>query len=252
MRTPLVAGNWKMNMTRAPGLRLVEEMGRALAAVRGVEVAVCPPATLLEAVGRALEGTPFLLGAQTMHWEPHGAYTGEISGPMLVDLGCRLVILGHSERRLYFGETDEAVGRKAQAACAHRLIPIICVGERLDERETGKTDAIISVQVRASLRRLEGTAGGSLVIAYEPVWAIGTGQTATGEEANRIAGLIRGLVGALAGPSAADGARILYGGSVRPDNIREFVQQPEIDGALVGGASLDAQAFATIVRAAAR
>jgi triosephosphate isomerase len=240
-----------MNMTRAPGLRLVEEVARALASVRGVEVAVCPPATLLEAVGRALEGTPFLLGAQTMHWEPHGAYTGEISGPMLVDLGCRLVILGHSERRLYFGETDEAVGRKVQAAFAYHLIPIICVGERLDEREKGKTDAVISVQVRAALSRLEGNSG-NLVIAYEPVWAIGTGQTATGEEANRIAGLIRRLVGKLAGPSAADGARILYGGSVKPDNIREFVQQPEIDGALVGGASLDAQAFAAIVRVAAR
>lgn len=252
MRTPLVAGNWKMNMTRSPGLRLVEEMGRALADVRGVEVAVCPPATLLHAVGRALEGTPFLLGAQTMHWESHGAYTGEISGPMLVDLGCRLVILGHSERRLYFGETDEAVGRKVQAAFAHRLIPIVCVGERLDEREGGKTDTIISVQLRAALGRLEGTVGGSLVIAYEPVWAIGTGRTATGEEANRIAGRIRRLVGAVAGLSSADEARILYGGSVRPDNIREFVQQPEIDGALVGGASLDAQAFAAIVRAAAR
>jgi len=240
-----------MHMTRAPALRLVEGVARELAASRGVEVAICPPATLLQTVGRALAATPFLLGAQTMHWETQGAYTGEVSAPMLVDLGCRVVILGHSERRLYFGETDEAVGKKVHAALAHRLTPIICVGERLDERQAGNADAVITRQMRAALGGVAGEAARQLVIAYEPVWAIGTGQTATGEEANRVAGLIRRFVGALGDPSTAEMVRILYGGSVKPDNIREFLQQPEIDGALVGGASLDVQAFAAIVRAAA-
>ncbi len=237
-------------MTRAPALRLVEETARALATLRGVEVAICPPATLLEAVGRAVAGTSFLLGAQTMHWEPQGAYTGEISAPMLVDLGCRTVILGHSERRLYFGETDDAVGRKVQAALAHRLIPIICIGERLQEREEGTTDAVITRQARAALSGIAGDSVGNLVVAYEPVWAIGTGRTATGGEANRVAGLIRRLAETFGGPSAGEGVRILYGGSVKPDNIREFLRQSEIDGALVGGASLDPQAFAAIARAA--
>lgn len=249
MRTPFVAANWKMHMTRAPALRLVEGVARELAASRGVDVAICPPATLLETVGRALADTPFLLGAQTMHWETQGAYTGEVSAPMLVDLGCRVVILGHSERRLHFGETDEAVGKKVHAALAHHLTPIICVGERLDERQAGNADAVVTRQIRAALGGVAGEAARQSVIAYEPVWAIGTGQTATGEEANRVAGLIRRLVGVL-GASTAETIRILYGGSVKPDNIREFLQQPEIDGALVGGASLDVQAFAAIVRAA--
>jgi triosephosphate isomerase (TIM) len=250
VRIPLVAANWKMHMTRAPGLRLVDDLLRSLATVRGVEVALCPPATLLEAVGRAVAGTPFLLGAQTMHWEPEGAYTGEISAPMLVDLGCRVVIVGHSERRLYFGETDDGVARKVRAALAHHLLPIICVGERLEERQGGQTDAVIARQVGAALAGVAEEVVRTLVIAYEPVWAIGTGHTATGEEANRVAGLIRRLAASRGGPSAADGIRILYGGSVKPDNIREFVRRPEIDGALVGGASLDAPAFAAIVRAA--
>lgn len=250
MRTPFVVANWKMHMTRVPALRLVEEVARALATLRGVEVAICPPATLLEGVGRAIAGTPFLLGAQTMHWEPQGAYTGEISAPMLVDLGCRTVILGHSERRLYFGETDDAVGRKVRAALAHRLMPIICVGERLEEREAGNTDAVIGRQVRAALAGTAADSARDLVVAYEPVWAIGTGRTATGGEANRVAGLIRHLSGTLGGPPEGEGVRILYGGSVTPGNIREFLRQPEIDGALVGGASLDPQAFAAIARAA--
>jgi triosephosphate isomerase len=169
---------------------------------------------------------------------------------MLVDLGCRAVIVGHSERRMYFGETDDGVARKVRAALAHDLLPIVCVGERLEERQEGRTDAVISRQVGAALSGAAEDAVGNLVIAYEPVWAIGTGHTATGEEADRIAAMIRRLAGARGGPSAADGVRILYGGSVKPDNIREFLRQPEIDGALVGGASLDAQAFAAIARAA--
>jgi triosephosphate isomerase (TIM) len=192
------------------------------------------------------------LGGQTMHWEPKGAYTGEVSAPMLVDVGCRFVIVGHSERRLYFGETDEAVGRKVRTAIEHGLIPIACVGERLEERQAGRTDAVITSQVRAALQEAPGGALHRLVIAYEPVWAIGTGHTATGAEANRVAGLMRRTLAGLGSAAAASAVRILYGGSVKPDNIREFLEQSEIDGALVGGASLDAQAFAAIVRAAER
>jgi triosephosphate isomerase len=249
-RTPLVAANWKMHMTRGPAARLAEEVVRGLAGLDGVQVVLCPPATSLDVVGRVLAGTSVLLGAQTMHWEAQGAYTGEISAPMLVDAGCRAVILGHSERRQYFGETDDAVGRKVQAALAHRLVPIACVGERLAEREAGETDAVIARQVRAAASGVGAEAFPVLVVAYEPVWAIGTGRNATGQEANRVAGLVRRTLGAL--HAGAEGrVRILYGGSVKPDNVREFLEQPEIDGALVGGASLDAAAFVSIARAAA-
>jgi len=250
VRTPLVAGNWKMHMTRAPAVKLVAEVKAALRDLRGVEVVICPPATALAAVGQALADTPYQLGGQTMHWEPQGAYTGEVSAPMLVDVGCRVVLLGHSERRLYFGETDEAVGRKVRAAFAHGLVPVVCVGERLEERQAGNTDDVIARQIRAAVQGVAQQDFPRLVIAYEPVWAIGTGQTATGAEANRVAGLIRRLLAA-SSPAAAAEIRILYGGSVKPDNIREFLEQPEIDGALVGGASLDARAFSAIVRAAA-
>lgn len=239
-----------MHMERAPAIRLVEEITRALVDSRRAQVVICPPATALDAVGRVLRGTSFLLGAQTMHWEPRGAFTGEISAPMLVDVECRFVIIGHSERRIYFGETDEAVGRKVPAALAHHLTPIVCVGENLEQREAGETDTVLTRQVQAAVARLGREDFPRLVIAYEPVWAIGTGRTATGQEANRVTGLIRRLLGTLGGQAAADEVRILYGGSVKPDNIREFLRQPEIDGALVGGASLEAAAFAAIVRAA--
>jgi triosephosphate isomerase len=241
-----------MHMTIAPALRLIGDVKAALGAISGVEVVICPPATALSAAGHALVGTPLFLGGQTMHWEPQGAYTGEVSAPMLVDVGCRFVIVGHSERRLYFGETDEAVGRKVRAAIEHGLTPIVCVGERLEERQAGRTDVVIASQVRAALQEAPGGALHRLVIAYEPVWAIGTGHTATGAEANRVAGLIRRTLAGSGGAAAASAVRILYGGSVKPDNIREFLEQTEIDGALVGGASLDAQAFAAIVRAAER
>jgi triosephosphate isomerase len=241
-----------MHMTIAPALRLIGDVKAALGAISGVEVVICPPATALSAAGHALVGTPLFLGGQTMHWEPQGAYTGEVSAPMLVDVGCRFVIVGHSERRLYFGETDEAVGRKVRAAIEHGLTPIVCVGERLEERQAGRTDVVIASQVRAALQEAPGGALHRLVIAYEPVWAIGTGHTATGAEANRVAGLIRRTLAGSGSAAAASGVRILYGGSVKPDNIREFLEQTEIDGALVGGASLDVQAFAAIVRAAER
>jgi triosephosphate isomerase len=251
-RVPFVAANWKMHMTREPAERLAREVARALAEVRGVEVAICPPATALDAVGRALAGTPLLLGGQTMHDEPKGAFTGEISAPMLLDMGCRCVILGHSERRQYFGETDEMVARKVRAALASGLMPIVCVGERLAEREAGRADAVVGAQVEAVLGGVGERPEAPVVVAYEPVWAIGTGRTATGDEANRIAALIRRGVAANCGAALADSVRILYGGSVKPDNIAEFLGQPEVDGALVGGASLDAAQFAVIVRAAAR
>ena len=246
MRTPLIAANWKMHMTIAPAVRLIEEVKAALGARSGVEVVICPPATALSAAGHALAGTPFLLGGQTMHWEPKGAYTGEVSGPMLVDVGRRFVIVGHSERRLYFGETDDAVGRKVRAAIECGLTPIVCVGERLEERQAGRTDAVITSQVRAALQEVPAGALQRLVVAYEPVWAIGTGQTATGAEANRVAGVIRRT---LAGPGkdAAAAVRILYGGSCTADNIDVLMAQADVDGALVGGASLKADAFSRII-----
>ena len=250
-RAPFVAANWKMHMTRGPAERLAREMVRALAEIRGVDVAICPPATALDVVGRGLAGTPLMLGAQTMHEDDQGAFTGEISAAMLVDLGCRCVILGHSERRQWYGETDEALGRKVRSAIAHKLLPIICVGERLVEREAGQTDALVTMQVEAAVSGIGEHPHVSLVVAYEPVWAIGTGRTATGEEANRVASLIRWVVASRCGAAAGNAARVLYGGSVKPDNIHDFVGQSDIDGALVGGASLDANAFAGIVRAAA-
>ncbi|SRR5579875_1104858 len=246
-RIPFVAANWKMHLTREAGVRLARDVVAAVGEVEAPEVVLCPPATSLDAVGRALQGTPVQLGAQTMHWEPQGAYTGEISAPMLVDLGCRAVILGHSERRQYFGERDEDVGRKVRAARGHGLTPIVCVGEGRGERESGETDAVISRQLTAAIAMLAPDQLPALVVAYEPVWAIGTGLTATGEEAARVAALIRAQFGA----AAAGRVRVLYGGSVKPDNIGEFLEAPGIDGALVGGASLDAGAFSAIVRAAA-
>ncbi|MHB8731762.1 MAG: triose-phosphate isomerase [bacterium] len=250
-RVPFVAANWKMHMTRGPAEQLARDIVRAVAEVGGVEVAICPPATALDVVGRVLAGTPLLLGAQTMHEETHGAFTGEISPTMLLDVGCRCVILGHSERRQWYNETDEALARKVRAAISHRLMPIICVGEKLVEREAGQTDAIITEQVEVAVAGAGDQSDVPLVVAYEPVWAIGTGRTATGEEANRVAALIRWIVSSNCGAAAGGALRILYGGSVKPDNVREFFGQPEIDGALVGGASLDAGAFAAIVRAAA-
>jgi triosephosphate isomerase len=250
-RVPFVAGNWKMHMTRGPAERLAADVVRAVAEIRDVEVALCPPATALDVVGRALADTPLLLGAQTMHEAPQGPFTGEISAPMLLDAGCRCVILGHSERRQWCGETDGAVGRKVRTAVTHGLLPIICVGERLAEREGGQTDAVVTRQVEAAAGGAGEEPAVPLVFAYEPVWAIGTGRTATAEEAGRVAALIRWIVGSRCGAAAGREVRVLYGGSVKPDNIREFLRRPEIDGALVGGASLEAAAFAEIVRAAA-
>ena len=250
MRTSLVAGNWKMHKTVREALDLITGLKTHLAGIEGVDVVVCPPFTALAEVGRAIAGSPLELGAQDLHWEPRGAYTGEISAPMLWDLGCTYVIVGHSERRRGMGESDEAAQKKVAVAFANELIPILCVGASLDEREAGRTERIIQTQARIGTLDVPPEQAASLVVAYEPVWAIGTGHPATGAEAGRIAGLLRRWLGDWFGDRASE-IRILYGGSVTPETIGEFVAQSDVDGALVGGASLEAATFAGIVQAVA-
>lgn len=249
-RIPFVVGNWKMNTTVAEARALVSAITRS-ALPAGVEVVVCPPFTSLADMAKILEGSAVGLGAQDMFWEAAGAFTGEVSPVMLADLGCRYVIVGHSERRQHFGDTDESVARKARAAFAHHLTPIVCVGERLEERDARQTERVITRQVEAATAGLSAEQLAHVVIAYEPVWAIGTGRAATGLEANRVIGLIRTLL-ATHDSAASARTRILYGGSVTGDNVDEFSQQPEIDGALVGGASLDARKFLAIIGGYAR
>jgi triosephosphate isomerase len=248
MRTPLVAGNWKMHLRVREALDLVGALRQALDGLAGVEVVVCPPFTALADVGRALAGSTIGLGAQNVHWAPQGPFTGEIAAPMLRELGCTHVIVGHSERRHGLGETDAMVQRKVAAALAHGLVPILCVGETLAEREAGRTEDVLAAQLGAGVADVGAADAPRLVVAYEPVWAIGTGRPATGQEANRVAGLLRTWLGERFGAAAAT-VRVLYGGSVTPQTVGEFAAQPEVDGALVGGASLQAEAFAGIVRA---
>ncbi len=251
MRTPLVAGNWKMYTTTTRAVELVSTLRRNLPSGDHAEVAVCPPFTVLAEVGRALQGSGIQLGAQDVFWEAEGAFTGEISPPMLVDVGCRYVIVGHSERRRYFGETDETVARKIRAVIAHQMSAIVCVGEHLHEREAGDTNQVVSRQVDAAIAELRLEDLRQVVIAYEPIWAIGTGRSARGDDANLVIRHIRGII-ASRFPAAGSQMRILYGGSVTPESIGEFSRQPEIDGALVGGASLDAAKFAAIVQLVGR
>lgn len=252
MRIPIIAGNWKMHKTVAEALDLVRELRRGLLEVEGVEVVLCPPFIALAPVAELLKPTRIGLGAQNMFWEDQGAYTGEVSPLMLKDL-VQYVILGHSERRQYFGETDEGVNRKVQAALKHGLKPIICVGENLEENEAGRTNEVVERQLRSALRDIPAEQARTLVIAYEPVWAIGTGKPATGAGANAVIGLtVRGVLADLYGEEIAQAVRIQYGGSVNPKNIAEFMIQPEIDGALVGGASLKAPDFIAIVQETAR
>jgi triosephosphate isomerase len=252
-RRPLVAGNWKMNPAdRAAALALataVAEHTAPLTEDERVDVVVCPPAIWLRDVAAALDGTAVRVGAQTMHEDDTGAFTGEIS-PRMLDGVARYVIVGHSERRRLFGETDAAVAAKVASAVAHGMVPIAAVGETADERRAGQTDAVLDRQVRAAISQLERLAGSRLVVAYEPVWAIGTGDAASGADAQAGAALIRGIL-AEGDADAAAAIRILYGGSVEPELAAEYFSQPDVDGALVGGASLDARAFAAIVRAAA-
>jgi triosephosphate isomerase len=249
-RRPLIAGNWKMFKTRSEARALAEEVRRA--APPGPEVLVAPPFTALHAVADALSGGSVLLGAQNMHAEDEGAFTGEVSPRMLRDVGCTHVILGHSERRQLFGETDEGVGRKAQAAWRHGLTPIVCVGETLTERDGDRTLEVVERQTERALRALTPDQAAASVVAYEPVWAIGTGRNATPEQAQEVHAFIRRLVSRSHGEGAAGALRILYGGSVKPDNAAALMGQPDIDGALVGGASLKAESFLDIVRHKAR
>jgi len=246
-RVPLIAGNWKMHGTRQDAVALAGGICNAVGGLTGREVLVAPPFTALEAVAGALRGSSVLLAAQNLHWEAKGAFTGEVSPPMLRDSGCTHVIIGHSERRQYFGETDEWVAKKTAAAQANGLTPIVCVGETLEQREAGHTLGVIEQQLRRGLLGRDGAAIRALVIAYEPVWAIGTGKVATPEQAQEVHAFIRRMLGELGGPEAERDCRVLYGGSVKPDNIDELMRQPDIDGALVGGASLEVESFVRIV-----
>ena len=249
-RRPIVAGNWKMNKTSGEALALAGEIARALGDFEPVDVVLCPSFTALHAVSRAIGGTRIALGAQNLHWEKAGAFTGEIAAAQLLDAGCAHVIIGHSERRQFFGETDETVSRRLGAALAAGLAPIVCVGETLDQRKTGRTEAVIREQVQKGLAGLDAQALGRLVIAYEPVWAIGTGMTATPDQAQDTHAFIRGLLKSMAGEAVAGAVRIQYGGSVKPANAKELFGRPDIDGGLIGGASLDAASFVAIVKAA--
>jgi triosephosphate isomerase len=252
MRRSFVAGNWKMYKTAAEARILLAELLPDMTAIHGVEIVLCPPFTSILTVAALLEGTSIGVGAQNMHWETSGAYTGEVAPTMLAEF-CKYVIIGHSERRAYFGETDTTVNRKVKAAIEHSLVPIMCVGETLAENEDGLTSEVVSRQVREGLNGIDAKSIGSLVIAYEPVWAIGTGRAATAEGANAvIADFIRGTLGNIYTDELAQAVRVLYGGSVKATNAGEFFQQKDIDGALVGGASLKASEFIPIVKAAAR
>jgi triosephosphate isomerase (TIM) len=249
MRTPLIAGNWKMNTTLLEGMTLIGQMRLALDGIRNVEKLVCPPFISLASIGSILTGSTVSLGAQNMFFEEKGAFTGEISPLMLAGL-CQYVILGHSERRHIFGESDELIARKLQAALKVHLKPILCVGERLVDRENGRTQDVIWRQLQSALAGLNGYGG--LVIAYEPVWAIGIGRAATSEQANETIFFIRCKIAELCGTPVGENMRLLYGGSVTCSNIAELMSQPEIDGALVGGASLKAIDFISLVEQTAK
>jgi len=250
MRKILIAGNWKMNLDPAEGARLALELADKSVGWPDVDVVICPPFVTLPAVAEKLSGTRIELGAQNMHDQDNGAYTGEISGLMLLTAGCKWVILGHSERRQLFGETDGGVDKKLGKALALGLQPIVCVGETLSEREAGRTVAVVERQLQNGLSGVKSVDIEKVTIAYEPVWAIGTGKVATVKQAGEVHAFIRSWLGENFGAEAAGMIRILYGGSVKPDNAAELLAHPDIDGALVGGASLQAEAFDGIIRAA--
>jgi len=247
-RLPFIAGNWKMNKTVGEALDLVRQLKASLVKVDSVEVAVAPPFTALFAVRKELEGSSIGLAAQNLFWEEKGAFTGEISPAMLKEIGCRYVIIGHSERRQYFGETDETVNRRIKAAFKHGLKVILCIGETLKEREEGKTFSVVERQMEGGLAGLKAEEVRPMVLAYEPVWAIGTGKTATPEQAEEVHRFIRNKLGGLYSREIAGEIRIQYGGSVTPENVKGLMIQEDIDGALVGGASLQAETFSKIVR----
>lgn len=247
MRRPFIAGNWKMNMDRASALALAEGLAKEAKSTGEVDLAVCPPSVYLDVVAGALSGSKIALGAQNMYHEAEGAYTGEISAAMLLDIGCKYVILGHSERRHILGETDEAINKKVKAALENGLIPIVCVGELLEQREAGKTLEVIQTQFNGSLAGLSADQMDRVVIAYEPVWAIGTGKVATPEQAEEVHVSLRKIMEDCYNSEVAESVRIQYGGSVKPDNAAELLSQPNIDGALVGGASLKVDSFMGII-----
>ncbi|HWA87168.1 MAG TPA: triose-phosphate isomerase [Opitutus sp.] len=251
MRKKLIAGNWKMNKTAADAVTLVDEIVGAVGKLTDVDIVVCPPFVSLEAAGKALEGSTVKLGAQNMHPEASGAFTGEVSPPMLRALFATHVILGHSERRSYFGETDEFINKKVVAALKNQLRPILCVGETLAEREAGSTLKVVQRQIEAGLEGVSNDQAATLIIAYEPVWAIGTGKVATTDQAQEVHAYIRGLLTKLFGDAAAQKVRLLYGGSMKPANAPELLAQKDIDGGLIGGASLESRSFVELVKAAA-
>jgi triosephosphate isomerase len=246
MRTPVMAGNWKMYKTARQAAETIRTLAEAVKGVPGVEVVICPPFTALSAAVEAAKGSPVAIGAQDCYWEKEGAFTGEVAVPMIADLGCSHCIVGHSERRQFFGETDATVDRKVEAVLGAGLTCIACVGETLQEREAGQTFAVLERQVRNGLTR--HLASSRLIVAYEPVWAIGTGKTASPAQAQEAHAFIRQVAAQVASTAAAQAVRILYGGSVKPDNVAQLMAQPDVDGGLVGGASLDAASFAKIVR----
>ena len=246
----LVAGNWKMNLDLAAARQLTSGVGSAVGTPTGTGVALCPPFVDLDATYSLLHGTGIRLGAQNMHEQDSGAFTGEISAPMLRAVGCHYVILGHSERRQLFGETNESVNKKALQALSHRLVPIVCVGESLEQRDADRHNMVVEEQVRAGLANLEVSSSSEIVVAYEPVWAIGTGRTATPDQVQDMHGHIRSLLQDIFNEAIGSGIDILYGGSVKPGNAAELFQRPNVDGGLIGGAALDAEDFAAIVRCA--
>lgn len=252
MRTPLVAGNWKMNKTVAEARDLVNVLAAPLSAISDVEKVLCPPYIAIAAVSALLERTGIGLGAQNLHWEEKGAFTGEVA-PNMIREYCGYVIIGHSERRIYFGETDETVNRKVIAALKHNLTPIVCVGETLDQYESGRTAEVVRRQIGAGLAGIDSADAAKIVVAYEPVWAIGTGKASSGDNANDVhQKVIRPALSELFGADGAQAMRILYGGSVTASNASEFFAYPDIDGALVGGASLKPDEFVAITKAAVR
>jgi|WetSurMetagenome_2_1015567.scaffolds.fasta_scaffold146914_1 triosephosphate isomerase (TIM) len=252
MRKPFICGNWKMNTDRAGAVALAAATAKTADQVKGVEVGAAPPACYLESVAAAAKGTALVVAGQNMHFEPGGAFTGEVAGPMLKDVGCRYAILGHSERRHIFGETDELISKKVHAAFKFGLLPILCVGETLDERKGGQTEDIVERHVTMGFAGLSKEQAGQVVVAYEPVWAIGTGLTATPDQAQEVHAFIRQLLETLYDAGLSQVVRIQYGGSVKADNTYDLMSRPDIDGALVGGASLKADGFAKIITEGAR
>lgn len=253
MRNRMIAGNWKMNKTYTEGVALAEGLASELAEGTGsVDVVVCPPAVDLKGVAEVIEQkkAPFALGAQNVYWEESGAYTGETAPDMLTNVGATYCIIGHSERRGYFGETDEDINKKAKALMAHGIVPISCCGESLEVREAGKHVEFVVDQIKKDTEGLEIADPSKYVVAYEPIWAIGTGKTATADDAQEVCGAIRATLAEIFGKEIADGIRVLYGGSAKPNNVAGFLEKEDVDGALVGGASLKADSFAAMVKAA--